>query len=245
MNKEEKKIYNKNYNRLNKEIIAKKRAMNKEERKIYIKNYRRLNKEKIKIYNKNYNRLNREKYLFTVRRSDRKVASLWLSGHSLPYWKRKFKDKKYKNLTPEYMEDLTRTQGGCCYYTGIPLRPFRRVKKGGKKSLFTHFQQVSIDRLDPKKDYEKGNVVLASNFVNNMKGQCSLNQFKSLISLISKRHNIGKDFQDESFTIIRNKIKKTYIKRALKDKKRIQKIIGKKYMDIQKNYQEGLKLKKK
>ena len=38
MNKEEKKIYNKNYNRLNKEIIAKKRAMNKEERKIYIKN---------------------------------------------------------------------------------------------------------------------------------------------------------------------------------------------------------------
>ena len=150
-------------------------------------------------------------------------------------------------LTPEYMEELTRTQMGCCYYTGIPLRPFKEGNKikGTKFPLSRRLQQVSIDKLDPKKGYVKGNVVLASQFVNNMKGQCTLNQFKSLISLISKRHNIGKDFQDESFTIIRNKIKKTYIKRALKDKKRIQKIIGKKYMDIQKNYQEGLKLKKK
>jgi hypothetical protein len=45
-----------------------------------------------------------------------------------------------------------------------------------------------------------------------------------------------KDFQDESFNRIRNKIKKTYMKVVLKDKKRIQRIIGKKAMELQKNY---------
>ena len=210
--------------------------MNKEAKKIYDKNYNKLHKEEKKIYTKNYRKLNKARIEKKRKNTSIKNIALWLSAYSLSYWKTKLTNKKYKNLTPEFMEELTIKQGGCCYYTGIPLKPFTGFSKGTKLPLPQLLQQVSIDKLDPKKGYVKGNVVLASLFVNNMKGQCSLNQFKSLISLISKRHNIGKDFQDESFNRIRNKIKKTYMKVVLKDKKRIQRIIGKKAMELQKNY---------
>jgi hypothetical protein len=234
--------------------------MNKEERKIYNKNYYKLNKKKAKSYGKNYNKLHKEEKKFYNKkyRGDRggakteqrtltnKSITWWLMGHSLPYWKRRLHkgSKGLKNLTPEYMEDLTRTQLGCCYYTGIPLRPFKlKQGKDARHLLSRQLQQVSIDKLDPKKGYVKGNVVLASSFVNHMKGQCTLNQFKSLISLISKRHNIGRKFQDESFNRIRNKIRKIHVRGVLKDRKRIQRIIGKKSMEIQRDYQESLKKK--
>ena len=239
MNKEARRKATKKYKKKNKEKI-----------KIYNKNYYKLNKDYYRAHNKNYKKSHKEKIRTIGRKSDKKfrskIITWWMMGHSLPYWKNRLKKTRFiKLLTPEYMEELTRTQMGCCYYTGIPLRPFKEGNKikGTKFPLSRRLQQVSIDKLDPKKGYVKGNVVLASQFVNNMKGQCTLNQFKSLISLISKRHNIGKKFQDESFNRIRNKIRKMHVRGVLKDRKRIQKMIGKKSMEIQRDYQESLKKK--
>ena len=239
MNKEARRKITKKYYKKNKEKIL-----------IYSKNYYKLNKDYYIDYDKKYKELHKEKYRLWARKSYNKLRNKtitwWMMGHSLPYWKSRLKKRtQLGNLTPEYMEELTRTQMGCCYYTGIPLRPFKEGNKikGTKFPLSRRLQQVSIDKLDPKKGYVKGNVVLASQFVNNMKGQCTLNQFKSLISLISKRHNIGKKFQDESFNRIRNKIRKMHVRGVLKDRKRIQKMIGKKSMEIQRDYQERFGLK--
>nr|MBC8303723.1 hypothetical protein [Pelagibacterales bacterium] len=107
------------------------------------------------------------------------------------------------------------------YYTGIPLRPFQRkgelkYGKGVKTTLSQELQHVSIDKLDPKKGYVKGNIVLASMLANKMKGQCTLNQFKTLILMISKHLNFNEKNHtpDKDLTRSVRKIKKKLHKKS-------------------------------
>ena len=167
-----------------------------------------------------------------------KVLSHWLMGDFLPYWKKKVKEMSYRsvefNLTPEYMVDLTQKQNGCCYYTGIPVRPFSNelIAKGFVNKL----SQLSVDKLDPKKGYIKGNVVVCSMFINKMKEQSDLGQFKSIISLISNRLMIPNNYESPEFKKIKNKISKRHIHQAHKFLKKIKKLYTKKILETAKKF---------
>tara|TARA_R110000822_G_C15182354_1_gene480504 strand:- start:80 stop:844 length:765 start_codon:yes stop_codon:yes gene_type:complete len=226
----------------------------KEYRKIYNQDHYLKNKEKKRIYGKQQwiinkdarlkaNNIYRKKNIVKVREYDRKLKkkifdqsiTSWLLGDSLPYWKRKITGKMYSKLDPEYLQELTIKQSGCCYYLGIPLRPFKKDKEAIKKerglnvSLSQILQQVSIDKLDPKKGYTKGNIVLASMFINQMKGICTLDQFKTLILMMTSRlkFNEKNHSPDKDLTRIFNKINTDYTKKVVSDMKKIKKLQAK------------------
>ncbi len=195
-----------------------------------------LSKKSIKEYSK-----------ITQDRHAHKAISWWLLGHSIPYWKKKLGARgKYSKLTPEIMQDLVIKQGGCCYYTGLPLRPFKKETYNDEQPLSQLLQQVSIDKLTPKKGYVKGNIVLASFFVNKMKGQCTLSQFKTLILLISKRLNFNEQnhLPDKDLTRIIDKINKTYLKRTMKNMKKIKKLHSKNLLKAVKKFPGKLTIEK-
>lgn len=62
------------------------------------------------------------------------------------------------DLSREYLERLWESQGGKCYYTGLPMT----LEVGSDHT-------VSLDRLDNDRGYEVGNVVLCCRRVNAMK----------------------------------------------------------------------------
>jgi hypothetical protein len=175
-----------------------------------------------------------------------KVLSFWLMGDFLPYWQKKVNELSYRdvkfNLTPEYMAELTQKQNGCCYYTGIPIRPFTNelIARGFENKL----SQLSVDKLDPKKGYTKGNVVVCSMFINKMKEQSDLGQFKSIISLISNRLMIPKNYESAEFKKIKNKISKKYIHQTHKFLKKIKKLYAKRLIETAKKFEGNVIINK-
>lgn len=179
-----------------------------------------------------------------------KRISSWLLGDPLPYWKVTL-TKRHIKLTPEYMSELTIKQGGCCYYTGLPLRPFKmeselKFGKGSKRPLSQVIQQVSIDKLDPKKGYVEGNVVLASMLVNMMKGQTNLNQFKTLINIVIKHLDITETNHkpDVEVTSIIKKVKDNYIKKTKKNLRKYQKLYAKNLLNVAEKHKSEVVFKK-
>jgi hypothetical protein len=80
--------------------------------------------------------------------------------------KRDTKARREFDITPEYMEELWRIQGGRC---AISNERMTRFEGHGKNSIIE--SNGSIDRIDSKKGYVKGNVQWVTWEVNRMKGR--------------------------------------------------------------------------
>lgn len=93
------------------------------------------------------------------------------------YKNSKHNSKNYNapyNLTMEYIQELLEKQNYKCAYSGIPF-------SNDKKDKYTY---PTIDRIDSTKGYEQGNVCICTYFVNIMKNNCPLEQFKDIITKI-------------------------------------------------------------
>ena len=209
-------------------IIAKKRIYNKsvqgrEVQRIYRNRPERKAAQKI---------INDERNVINNERLSKDTVSAWLKGDPLPYFKRRISTIKSRckreglkfNLTIDHLIKVTLKQNFCCYYTRILLRPYykgekkqytvlgkvinRIEKKPGKSNLIDErLTTISIDRIIPEKGYVIGNIALVSDFINMMKSNFTDSQFKSIISLIAKNHNIKHNYESEDFKKIQNKIK--------------------------------------
>ena len=81
------------------------------------------------------------------------------------------------SIDADYLEQLFDQQGGKCYWLGIPLDPSRIfIKK--------HPLAMSVDRLDNKKGYVPGNVVIACRMINLGKLDYPSDKFEKIISEI-------------------------------------------------------------
>lgn len=75
------------------------------------------------------------------------------------------KIKEY-NLTKEYIKELLKKQNYKDYYTGI---------------IPEDYKEYSIDRIDSSKGYIKGNIVITTCRINEMKNDMSIEEFKTKI----------------------------------------------------------------
>lgn len=73
--------------------------------------------------------------------------------------------KEY-NLTKEYIKEILEKQNYKDYYTGI---------------IPEDYKEYSIDRIDSSKGYIKGNIVITTCRINNMKNNMSVDEFKNKI----------------------------------------------------------------
>ena len=232
--------YTKNYQQsdgVHELIIEKKRIYNKSmqgraTQKIYRNNV--LNSPERKAIQK---KINDRQNVINNERLSRDTVSLWLKGDPRPYFKRRLSTIKSRckrenikfNLTLEYLTELILKQNFCCYYTRILLRPYYKgekkqysalgkviekiEKKPGKSNLMDErLTTVSIDRIIPEKGYVIGNVALVSDFINMMKSNLTDSQFKSIISLISKNHNIKHNYESMDFKKLYEKINQNIYK---------------------------------
>ena len=101
--------------------------------------------------------------------------------------RRSFAERLYKNskscankrhceydLTMEYIQALLEKQDYKCYYSGITFSNDRTDK----------YSYPTIDRIDSTKGYVKGNVCICTFFVNMMKNNATIDQFKDIITKI-------------------------------------------------------------
>jgi len=85
--------------------------------------------------------------------------------------------KKYgdhDDITEEYLKELWNLQQGKCYYTGMDL-----VNEPH------HWNTASVDRLDSKQGYIRGNMVLCCDRINLMKGELSVALFVKFCKMIA------------------------------------------------------------
>lgn len=78
------------------------------------------------------------------------------------------------NLTAEYIQEMLDKQECKCCYSGVPFY-------NDKKDKMTY---PTIDRIDSNKGYEVGNVCICTWFVNTMKSNLTIDQFKDVITKI-------------------------------------------------------------
>ena len=79
--------------------------------------------------------------------------------------------------------ELYNKQGGRCFYTGIEMQ----LSYSTNTYKVCPPTQLSVDRLDSKKGYEKDNIVLCIFCINNFKGEMSIEEFNYIISKIKKQ----------------------------------------------------------
>lgn len=87
------------------------------------------------------------------------------------------------NVTGEYLYNQYIKQNSLCYWTGKNFD--MDTEYPDKSRPGDNF--LSVDRLDPKKGYVEGNLVLCLWKVNQVKNNLDSNQFLDLCSLITKR----------------------------------------------------------
>jgi len=83
------------------------------------------------------------------------------------------------NLTLEYLKETWDSQNGKCVYTGITLKEWNYR---GNNSFYT----ASLDRIDSRKGYIKGNVQFVSKNINYMKNKMSHQETIDLCKIISE-----------------------------------------------------------
>lgn len=91
--------------------------------------------------------------------------------------------KKDFNIDANYLKSIYDLQKGLCAITKIPMTTIR-----GKGKVITN---ISIDRLDTKKGYIKGNIQLLCFSSNIMKQNCSNEDIVNFILLAAKNINKG------------------------------------------------------
>lgn len=104
--------------------------------------------------------------------------------------KKCFKDIYGKNrrqvkeidITLEYLKQLWNKQEGKCALTNFPMS-YQQSK--GKRNPYS----LSIDKIDPNKGYEVGNVQFVCFAANMMKGELSLSELKKFCQAIIKNNN--------------------------------------------------------
>jgi len=80
--------------------------------------------------------------------------------------------------------ELRNKQGWKCFYTWYNMEYWFIHYKPGKESDKTN-RQVSCDRLDNNRGYEKGNIVLCCSIVNKMKNNLSQEEFYKICKNIT------------------------------------------------------------
>lgn len=131
------------------------------------------------------------------------------------------KERAYKNFNQaelnfdyDYLLELYYKQKKLCYYSGLPLN----ILEDGRK-----FDGLSVDRIDSKKGYEKGNIVLCLLCLNYLKSNFDMKEIQNVFDAISlknkvivktkiKLHNknvlpIKKDIDDAGCDLFVNEIK--------------------------------------
>lgn len=78
------------------------------------------------------------------------------------------------NLTMEYIQKLLEDQDYKCYYSGITFSSDKKDK----------YSYPTIDRIDSTKGYIEGNVCICTLFVNMMKNNATVDQFKDIVTKI-------------------------------------------------------------
>ena len=92
------------------------------------------------------------------------------------------------NISTDDLLDLREKQKGKCYYTGYDMEYWCIHYKDGKESEKGK-RQLSCDRLDNNRGYEKGNVVLCCTIANKMKNILSQKEFYQICKDVSAKHN--------------------------------------------------------
>jgi hypothetical protein len=109
-----------------------------------------------------------------IRKTDRSKMASVLLAKTLAAKKRLTRTLE-NNLTTAYIQKLLEKQNFRCAFTGIELD-----HKTGKNNL----RLASIDRINSKKGYVKGNVQIVLNCMNKAKGDSTDKQFRKLLKEI-------------------------------------------------------------
>jgi len=152
------------------------------------------NKRNKKARLKKINLIGQEKLKSLRRQSARNTRAqnikLFLDGERQFYWIRrinKIKNNTAKkrnltvNITWRDLDEQWIKQNGKCFYTGISLIPLDDYKKRNRVN------ELSIDRIDNKFGYVKGNINFVSNFMNTMKNDLSHKEFVKICKDISNK----------------------------------------------------------
>ena len=170
-----------NLNILPKDVQTKirKEKSNKRDKKAQLKKINLIGLEKVKILRTQRDRNTRAQNI-----------KLFLDGEREFYWIRritKIKNNTAKkrnltvNITWRDLDEQWIKQKGKCFYTGISLIPLDDYKKRNRVN------ELSIDRIDNKFGYVKGNINFVSNFMNTMKNDLSHKEFIKICKDISKK----------------------------------------------------------
>lgn len=103
------------------------------------------------------------------------------------------------DITVDYLIELFKKQKGFCYYTNKKMTVATRKGKGHRTTLFTDPNHFSLNRLEPKKGYAKGNLVWCTWQINTTKNQFTEEQFyrhcKKILEMKNKREKENKNIQ--------------------------------------------------
>jgi len=88
--------------------------------------------------------------------------------------KTRAKDKSIPfNITVEDLKNIYTNQEGKCFYTDVEMQ-IPSSTEGICKATLT----LSVDKINPKLGYTKGNIVLCTRRANSIKGNCTLEEMK-------------------------------------------------------------------
>lgn len=116
-------------------------------------------------------------------------------GDLSPAYFRRCKDSSLErhhvfSVSMKYVWDTYIKQKGRCAITGVPIKFIADNNHGG-------FQTASIDRIDSKKGYVKGNIQIVHKTINVIKWTLTMEEFEYWITMVYKHKKLHKkDFSD-------------------------------------------------
>ena len=152
------------------------------------------NKRNKKARLKKINLIGQEKLKSLRRQTSRNTRAqnikLFMDGEREFYWIRritKIKNNSAKkrnlivNITWHDLDKQWIKQNGKCFYTGVSLTPYDDDKRRNRVN------ELSIDRINNKFGYIKGNISFVSNLMNTMKNNLSHKEFIKICKDISNK----------------------------------------------------------
>lgn len=125
--------------------------------------------------------------IYKKRDKDRETIQ-WAFGIIIKQLQQWAKNRKMDfGISTSDLLDLWEKQNGKCYYTGYDMEYWYIHYKEGKEADKEKWQ-VSCDRLDNNRGYEKENIVLCCTIINKMKNILSQKEFYQICKDISAKH---------------------------------------------------------